>query len=65
MYEGIKEYQIPKNLEYIGCIKHIKQLPVTDIPEIFGFHPNAAITKDLKEQNKLCNEVLLLEGGSK
>lgn len=27
-------------------------------PELFGFHPNASITKELKETNEICYDLL-------
>jgi len=39
-------YFAPKHTEYDGYIDFIKSLPTFPDPEIFGFHPNAAITKN-------------------
>ena len=35
-------------------LNFIKQLPAYDPPQIFGFHDNANITKELNESNLLC-----------
>jgi len=52
-YQSLEAYAMPEDLSYQGCMDVINQLPTVDIPEIFGFHHNADISKDLKEQNAL------------
>jgi dynein heavy chain len=39
-------YFAPTNRDYEGYIEFIKQLPNFPEPEAFGFHENAAITKN-------------------
>lgn len=39
-------YFAPKFTEYEGYIEYIKGLPQYPDPEVFGFHENAAITKN-------------------
>ena len=37
----------------------------TDQPlQIYGFHPNADITRDIKDTNEICSELLLMNGGN-
>ena len=37
---------------------------MVDPPDIFGFHSNAEISKDLKEQDELLRALMFLESGS-
>ena len=39
----------------------VRQLPMLASPEVFGLHPNAAITKDLKETRELFEACLLTQ----
>lgn len=39
-------YYAPPHQEYEGYIDHIKKLPNFPEPEAFGFHENAAISKN-------------------
>jgi len=47
-------------------LEAIKALPFNSHPEVFGFHANAEITKDINETNLLLNSLLLCssEGSS-
>ena len=33
-------------------------MPIEEPPALFGFHPNANITKQLKETNQCCYDIL-------
>lgn len=44
-------YYAPKYTEYEGYIEYIKGLPQYPDPEVFGFHENAAITKNQNSTN--------------
>jgi len=52
-------YYAPKHTDYDGYIDYIKGLPQYPDPEIFGFHENAAITKNMNETNAALNTILL------
>ncbi len=52
-------YFAPKYTEYDGYIEFIKGLPTFPDPEIFGFHPNAAITKNQNQTNEVLNTILI------
>jgi dynein heavy chain, axonemal len=41
-------------------IEHIKAMPENPPTELFGFHPNAEITKNLKESKECINSLLLI-----
>ena len=45
-------------------IEHIKSLPHLIHPNVFGFHANADITKDINETNLLLNSLLLCSSQS-
>ena len=44
-------YFAPKHCDYDGYIEYIKSLPNYPEPEIYGFHDNAAITKNQNATN--------------
>ena len=52
-------YYAPKHTEYDCYIDFIKGLPTFADPEIFGFHPNAAITKNQNHTNEVLNTILI------
>ena len=42
------DYEIPHgNIHYNKYLEHIQKLPLEEPPALFGFHPNANITKEL------------------
>ena len=43
--------------------EYVRQLPVDDRPEVFGLHPNAAITFQQKESRSLIGAVVTCSGG--
>jgi hypothetical protein len=45
-------------MSYTRYLDHIMRLPLDEPPSLFGFHPNANITKDLKETDELCYDLL-------
>lgn len=51
-------YKAPKYGEYESYLEAIKQLPLISKPEAFGFHDNAAITKDQGETNATFDAIL-------
>lgn len=52
-------YYAPKHGEYDSYIEYAKSLPQFPEPEIFGFHSNAAITKNLNETETTLSAILL------
>ncbi|KAJ8963034.1 hypothetical protein NQ314_005606 [Rhamnusium bicolor] len=46
---------------YEGCVNYIKALPITPLPEVFGLHENADITKDNQETQILLHGVMLTQ----
>ena len=52
-------YYAPKFTEYEGYIEYIKGLPQYPDPEIYGFHENAAITKNQNSTNAAVNGILI------
>ena len=63
---GFPEYKPPLYDSRDEYLEHIKQLPLLTSAEVFGFHPNADITKDMNETNNLLESLLICsaEGGS-
>ena len=51
-------YYAPKHGEYESYIEYAKSLPQFPEPEIFGFHANANITKNLNETDATLLAVL-------
>lgn len=52
-------FRVPKRVEHHEFIDAIKEnIPAIVKPGVFGFHPNADITKDMNETNFLCDSLL-------
>jgi dynein heavy chain len=51
-------YLVPEDCEYQEYIEHIKRFPLIAMPEAFGLHQNADITKDNQEVNQLLTAIL-------
>ena len=58
-------YYIPPKGKYEDYIEFIKNLPLTQQPEVFGMHENVNITKDLQSTRILFDSVLLTLGSTK
>ncbi|CAD8159976.1 unnamed protein product [Paramecium pentaurelia] len=56
---GYEQYNAPHYETREEYLDHIKQLPLLTPPQIFGFHPNADITKDMNETNLILESLLL------
>lgn len=54
-------YRSPPAGDHAAFLAHIKALPQTDEPEVFGLHANAAITFNLQEARKLIDTVLSIQ----
>lgn len=52
-------YYAPPKGKYDDYIEFIKDLPVTQTPEVFGMHDNVDIAKDLQETRLLFDSMLL------
>ncbi|XP_046897139.1 dynein axonemal heavy chain 12 [Hypomesus transpacificus] len=57
-----KYYAPPKSI-YEDYIDFIKNLPLTQHPEVFGMHENVDISKDLQQTKLLFDSLLLTQGG--
>jgi len=51
-------YYAPAHGEYDSYINYAKDLPAFPKPEIFGFHDNAAITKNINDSENMLMTVL-------
>lgn len=54
-------YYAPTHGEYESYLEYCKNLPQFAEPEIFGFHSNAAITKNLNETQATLDAILLTQ----
>lgn len=54
-------YFAPKHGDYESYIQYAQSLPQFPEPEIFGFHANAAITKNMNETNATLEAILLTQ----
>ena len=54
-------YYAPKFTDYDGYIDYIKQLPLYPDPEVYGFHENAAITKNQNATNEALTTILITQ----
>ncbi|KAJ8664279.1 hypothetical protein QAD02_005941 [Eretmocerus hayati] len=57
-------YHLPENVDYKGCLEYIRTLPMSQLPEVFGLHQNADITKDNRESMQLLFGALLTQSQS-
>ncbi|XP_072306337.1 dynein axonemal heavy chain 12 [Eucyclogobius newberryi] len=57
------DYCAPPKSQYEEYIEYIKELPVSQHPEIFGMHENVDISKDLQQTKLLFYSLLLTQGG--
>jgi len=56
------QYYAPNEGPYESYLEHIKTLPIIALPEVFGLHENADITKDQGETDLLFETILLTMG---
>ncbi|PAA63386.1 hypothetical protein BOX15_Mlig017039g2 [Macrostomum lignano] len=52
-------YYAPKEGPYQSYVDYIRSLPLNPLPEVYGLHDNADITKDNQETNQLFDGILL------
>uniref|UniRef100_A0A7N6AS53 Dynein axonemal heavy chain 12 n=1 Tax=Anabas testudineus TaxID=64144 RepID=A0A7N6AS53_ANATE len=57
------EYYAPPKSVYEDYIAFIKELPLSQHPEVFGMHENVDISKDLQQTKLLFDSLLLTQGG--
>jgi len=56
------QYMAPPKGTYDDYVEFIKNLPTTQVPEIFGMHDNVDISRELQETKQLFDNVLLTMG---
>nr|CAI5856319.1 unnamed protein product [Callosobruchus analis] len=54
-------YYVPDDNSHEGAVNYIKSLPLNPMPEVYGLHENADITKDNQETAVLLQGVLLTQ----
>ncbi|GAB1601341.1 dynein heavy chain 12, axonemal-like isoform X2 [Argonauta hians] len=57
-------YYAPHKGSYDDYVEFIKDLPLTQLPEVFGMHENVDITRELHETHMLFESFLLTIGGT-
>lgn len=57
-------YYAPPHGEADSYVSYAQSLPLYPDPEVFGFHDNAAITKNLNETGALLDSLMLTSGES-
>ena len=57
-------YYVPPKGTYEEYVEFIKQLPLTQHPEVFGMHENVDISKDLQATRLLFDSILLTMGST-
>uniref|UniRef100_G3NDR4 Dynein axonemal heavy chain 12 n=1 Tax=Gasterosteus aculeatus aculeatus TaxID=481459 RepID=G3NDR4_GASAC len=57
------EYFAPPKSTYDDYVVFIKELPLSQHPEVFGMHENVDISKDLQQTKLLLDSLLLTQGG--
>ncbi|XP_032094987.1 dynein heavy chain 12, axonemal [Thamnophis elegans] len=57
-------YYAPPRGTYDDYIEFIKNLPISQQPEVFGLHDNVDISKDLQQTKIIFESLLLTQGGS-
>jgi len=55
-------YYAPKHTDFEGYLDYIKKLPNYQDPEVYGFHENAAITKNQNSTNAMLDTILICQG---
>ena len=64
LFCDLSDYPLPNaSNTYEQFLQNIDKLPLMPNPQLFGFHPNAQITKDINETNDLYSSLLLAFGG--
>ena len=55
-------YKVPKEDSYQDFMEYINNLPLTTDPEVFGFHSNASITKEINETKQMIQALVEIRG---
>ncbi|KAM9785999.1 dynein axonemal heavy chain 12-like [Neosynchiropus ocellatus] len=63
MFSPSGDYYAPPKTAYDDYVKFIKGLPLAQLPEVFGMHENADISKDIQQTKLLFDSLLLTQGG--
>ena len=47
-------YHLPEETDHSGVLEYVMSLPLMPLPEVYGLHENADITKDNQETLAVC-----------
>lgn len=65
MFDNLEMFMVPKVTAHTEFVDSIKEsIPAIVKPGVFGFHPNADITKDMNETNALTDSLLICSSSS-
>jgi len=57
--QGLSDYSLPVGaLDHSAHLAHIRSLPYSEPPELFGLHANAGTSKNMKGMRSLCSQLL-------
>jgi dynein heavy chain len=57
-------YYPPTDGDHDSYVEYIRNLPLVEAPEVYGFHANADITKDNKEAEGMLDSIMKTQGSS-
>ena len=57
-------YRAPPKGDYQSYLDYINTLPLIAAPEVYGFHANADISKDMKDTDELLDSFMLAQSGT-
>lgn len=63
-FSTVDEYYVPDNGSLEEYVSFIKELPSTDIPEVFGQHHNAEIPHQVQTANEMIQDISKITGES-
>lgn len=63
-FSGIESFFVPPTGDHNSFMTHIEALPSNIPSEIYGFHPNAEMTKNKNEAENLFNSMLLTQSSN-
>jgi dynein heavy chain len=63
-FGGVADFPIPRCASVEEYLKAIEGMPVNQPSQLFGFHPNAEIVKDINASEELLRNTLVVSQGN-